>query len=312
MKLRVALQIDHPTTLNPRGDSTLVMAREAQRRGYELFFYTPDNLTLQGASITAHGHPITLHENPDHFYDLGEPMRLDLSTMHVVLLRQDPPFNMAYLTSTYLLDMLPATTLVVNNPTSVRNYPEKLMPLRWAHFMPPTLVSSDLAEIEAFRREQGEIILKPLYGYGGRAILHLRKDDGNLPALMEMHLQTSKEPLMAQRFLPEVKTEDRRIVLIDGDIAGAIGRIPAQHEIRANLRVGGTAAKVELTKRQHEICEALKPFLKEKGLLFVGLDTIGDYLTEINVTSPTGLVSINTLYNKTLEVDIWNAIESKL
>lgn len=309
--MKIALQMDHPRKLNPRSDSTIVLGLEAQKRGHELFFYTPEKLTLQNGELTANAHPITLSENPENFYTLGAPQRINLATMNVVLLRQDPPFNMAYITSTYLLEMLPKTTLVANNPTSVRNHPEKLLPFMWPQFMPPTLITADLSEIEAFRKEHRDIIIKPVYGHGGRAILRLKEDDGNLAAIVEMHTATSKEPLMVQRFLPEVKTKDCRIFLIDGEFAGAFARIPSETEIRANLRVGGHAEKIDLTSKQKEICEALKPVLKQKNLLFAGLDLIGDFLTEINITSPTGLVPLSVLYNKNLAADIWNVIEAK-
>lgn len=308
----IAFQMDHPQGLNPRGDSTLLLGREAQRRGYNLFFYTPDQLTATGQNLTVNGWRIAFPDTPERHYELLEPTRIPLADMQVVLLRQDPPFNMAYLTSTYLLDMLPKTTLVTNNPSSVRNHPEKLLPLMWPHFMPPTLITADLREIEAFRKEQRDIILKPVYGHGGRAIFRIREDDANLPAFIEMHLASSKEPLMVQRFLPEVKTEDRRIILLDGEVAGIMGRTPGQNEIRANLRVGGAPAKATLTPRQQEICEALKPVLKEKGLLFTGLDVIGDYLTEINITSPTGMIQMNELYGTKLESQFWDAVENRL
>ncbi len=312
MPLNIALQMDHPQGLNPRGDSTLLIGREAQRRGHKLFFYTPEHLTLHNQELIANGYGITLHDDLAHWYDLGAPTRIRLTDMQVVLLRQDPPFNMAYITSTYLLDMLPPSTLVVNTPSSVRNHPEKLLPLGWPQFMPPTLITADITEIEAFRKEQRDIIIKPLYGHGGRAIIRLKEDDGNLPAFIEMHLATTKEPLMVQRFLPEVKTGDRRIILIDGEVAGIMGRIPGENEIRANFRVGGSPAEATLTPRQSEICEALKPVLKQKGLLFTGLDVIGDWLTEINITSPTGMVQMNKLYNLKLEARFWDAVESKL
>ncbi len=310
--MRIAFQMNHPRDLNPRGDSTFLMVREAQKRGYDIHFYTPDVLTLAGGHVTAYTQPLALTDDPVNYYILGEAEHTRLDTMDVVLLRQDPPFNMAYITSTYLLEMLPKKTFVTNNPASVRNNPEKLMPLMWPHFMPPTLITADIREMEEFRREHHDIIIKPLYGHGGRAILHVREDDGNLPAMVEMHLANSKEPLMVQRFLPEVKTEDRRIILFDGDVKGVLGRIPSEHEIRANFRTGGSPARAELTPRQREICDTIKPILKEKGLLFAGLDVIGDYLTEINITSPTGFVQANAMYGTTLEADFWNTVESHL
>lgn len=311
-KLRVAFQMDHPRDLNPHGDSTLVLGREAKKRDHECFFYTPQHLTWNKGRVTASAHPIIFHNDVNDYYELSEAASIDLASMNVVWLRQDPPFNMAYISTTYLLEMLPATTLVVNSPASVRNHPEKLLPFAWPQFMPPTLVTSDIQQIEAFRKEHKDIIIKPVYGHGGRAILHLKPEDGNLASILEMHHATSKEPLMVQRFLPEVKTQDRRIILIDGEFAGIFGRIPAENEIRANMRVGGAPARAELTPRQKEICEALKPTLKAKGLVFVGLDVIGDYLTEINITSPTGLVQIQQLYGTNPAEQLWDAIEAKM
>lgn len=312
MSLRLAIQMDPVAGINPRSDSTLLLGIEACRRGYEVFYYTPERLTYTHGKITARAHAITFFADPTRYYALGDALTLDLRTVDVVLLRQDPPFNMAYITTTHILEHLQPEVLVVNDPASVRKHPEKLFPLQWREFMPPTLVTADLAEIEEFRREHNDIIIKPLYGYGGRSVLRLKPGDENLATLMEMHLTTSNEPLMVQPFLPEVKTSDKRIVLIDGKVGGVLGRIPAEGEIRANMRVGGTPAKADLTKKQHEICEALGPVLRDKGLILVGLDVIGDYLTEINLTSPTGLVALNTLYGTRLETDVWDAIESRL
>lgn len=312
MVIRVAIQMDEIKSINPRSDSTLLLGIEACTRGHEVFYYTPDKLTYHDGMIRARAHPIKFFDDVEHYYELGEAFTLDLRTMDVVLLRQDPPFDMNYLTTTYLLEMLAPKTLVVNDPASVRNHPEKLFPTLLREFMPPTLISADLQEIEAFYAQHKDIILKPLYGYGGRAILHLKAGDDNFNAITEMLFAGSKEPIIAQRFLPEVKSEDRRIILIDGEVAGVVGRVPAFGDIRANMRVGGTAVKAELSKKQHEICEALRQPLKEKGLIFVGLDVIGDWLTEINITSPTTLRAANKLSGTRLERDIWDAIERKL
>ncbi len=312
MTLRIAIQMDEIKSINPRSDSTLLLGIEACARGHEVFYYTPDKLTYHDGEIRARAHPIKFFDNVEHYYEMGESFSLDLRTMDVVLLRQDPPFDMTYLTTTYLLEQLAPKTLVVNNPASVRNHPEKLFPTLLREFMPPTLISSDIQEIEAFYAQHKDIILKPLYGYGGRAILHLKDGDDNFNAITEMLFAGSKEPIIAQRFLPEVKSEDRRIILIDGEVAGVVGRIPASGNIRANMRVGGTAVKVDLTKKQQEICEALRQPLKDKGLIFVGLDVIGDWLTEINITSPTTLRAANKLSGTKLESDIWNTIEGKL
>lgn len=310
--MRIAIQMDPLDSINPAGDSTLRIAQEAQNRGYELFCYTPDTLSMNGRKIIAHAQSLNIQLGNDPFYSVGKKEHLELATMDVVLLRQDPPFDMGYITSTYILEQLPQTTRVFNHPEFVRNLPEKIFPLQFEAFCPPTLISSDLQVLENFYAEHKEIILKPLYGYGGRSVILLREGDGNLPALLEMHTSTSNEPILAQKFLPEVRDQDRRIILIDGEIAGVVGRIPAEGEIRANFRVGGSAAKAHLTKRQHEICEAVKPVLKEKDLLFVGLDVIGDYLTEINITSPTGMAQINQLEGIKCEALFWDALESKL
>jgi len=312
MTLKVAIQMDPVAGINPRTDSTLLLGIEACRREHELYYYTPEKLSYTGGKITARGNRIEFFADHDHYYKLGESLTIDLRTMDVVLLRQDPPFNMAYITTTHILEHLAPKTLVVNDPASVRNHPEKLFPLQLRQFMPPTLVTADIAEIEHFRNEHKDIIVKPLYGHGGRSVLRLKEDDDNLATLMEMHLSTSLEPLMIQPFLPEVKTGDRRIILIDGRVGGVMGRIPAEHEIRANFRVGGSAAKAELTPKQREICETLGRMLREKGLLFVGLDVIGDYLTEINITSPTGMVQMNKLNGTKLEAELWDAIEGRV
>jgi len=312
MQLKIAIQMDAVDTLNPHSDSTLLLGFEACRRGYEVFYYTPDKLTYRDGKITARAHPAKFFDNPEYYYELGEEFLLDLRSLDVVLLRQDPPFDMTYLTTTYLLEQLTPDVLVVNDPASVRNHPEKIFPTILHEFMPPTLISADEKAIGEFYYEHKDIILKPLYGYGGRSILHLKSGDDNFKPLMEMLFAKNKEPIIAQKFLPEVASEDKRIVLIDGEIGGAVGRVPATGEIRANMRVGGAAIKAEPTIKQLEICEALRQPLKDKGLIFVGLDVIGDWLTEINITSPTTLRAINRLSDTHLERDIWNAIESKL
>jgi len=312
MTRRVAIQMDPIASINPRGDSTLLLGLEAQRRGYTIYCYTPDKLTYRHGKVTARSHQVTLHQNPEHYYDLGEAIELELDRVDVVLLRQDPPFDMAYITTTHILEQLHPRPLVVNNPASVRNHPEKLFPLLFRQYMPVTLVTADVNDIEHFRNQYKDIVIKPLYGYGGRSILRLKEGDDNFHALMETQFAHSKEPLMVQPFLPEVKTGDRRIILIDGDISGVMGRIPAEHEIRANFRVGGSPAKAELTLKQREICEALGPVLQEKGLVFAGIDVIGDYLTEINLTSPTGMVQMNKLYDIKLESLFWDAVEARL
>lgn len=309
MTLRVAIQMDALSSINPKSDSTLLLAREAQARGHELFYYTPDTLTYREGTVTARGHKVQFVEG-EAFYRLGDEWHEPLHDMDVVLLRQDPPFDMTYLTTTYLLEQLQPDVLVVNNPVAVRNFPEKIFPTLMEDFMPPTLISADMRAIEDFRKDYEDIIIKPLYGYGGRAILRVKPDDQNFHALMEMHFSTSKEPIMVQRFLPEVATGDLRIILIDGEVAGVVGRIPASDDIRANFRVGGTAAKVELTRRQREMCDELGDTLRETGIIFAGVDMIGDYLTEINITSPTGMAPINQLNNTKLEAMFWDSINN--
>ncbi len=297
-------------SIKPQTDSTLLLGLEAQKRSYELFYYTPHTLSWSNGAVTARAQRITLYDGHEHYYDLqGDPETTDLKSMDVILLRQDPPFNIGYITTTYLLEKLHPKPFVVNNPRSVRDFPEKLLPLLFQQYMPPTLISADRQEIDAFRQEHQDIVLKPLYGYAGHKIFRVRINDVDFEAMLDKAFTAYPEPWIAQRFLPEVKTGDRRIILIDGEIGGIMARIPAEHEFRANFRVGGTAAKAELTAKQHEICTAMGPLLKEKGLIFAGLDIIGDWLTEVNITSPTGLPAMNRVNSTKLEVDIWDAIE---
>lgn len=312
MALRVALQMDPLSGINPNSDSTLLIAREAQSRGHDIFYYTPEHLTYREGSILARGRKVQFLDSHENFHTLGEPWHEPLHDMDVVLLRQDPPFHMTYLSTTYLLEQLQGEVLVVNNPAAVRNFPEKIFPTLLEHYMPPTLITADVRAIEEFRRDMNDIIIKPLYGYGGRSIFRIKPDDQNFNALMEMTFADSKEPVMVQKFLPEVATEDRRIIMIDGEVAGAIGRIPAQDDIRANMRVGGVPVKVELTPKQYAMCEELGEVLREEGLIFVGVDVIGDYLTEINTTSPTGIAAVNSLYHVKLEKNYWDVVESYL
>lgn len=327
MALRVAIQADHPAGWNPKTDSTLRLGREAEARGFELFFYEPKHLSLrENGQVSAWGAPISFPIGDGAWHRLGDMQTLDLRTMDVVLMRQDPPFDMAYITATHILEMLtlpPSPTLpregggrkapfVTNNPAAVRNHPEKIFPLLFSQFMPPTLISADRAAITAFQAEHQDIILKPLYGYAGNAVFHLKPGDGNLSALFDLYFSQRNEPLIAQKFLPEVTTQDRRIILIDGEVAGVMGRIPAAGEHRANFRVGGSPAAAELTPRQREICDALGPELRARGLLLAGLDCIGDYLTEINITSPTGFPGMHALYGIALEKNFWDAVEKKL
>jgi len=250
-------------------------------------------------------------EKGAHF-EFGEAVQLDLASADVVLMRQDPPFDMAYITATHLLEHIHPKTLVVNDPASVRNAPEKLLVTHFPELMPPTLITADPGQIKAFRQRHGDIIIKPLFGNGGAGVFHLRPDDSNLNALIEMFTERSREPVMVQRYVPEVRKGDKRIILVDGEPKGAINRVPAEGEARSNLHVGGKAEKTPLTARDREICAAIGPTLKKQGLIFVGIDVIGDYLTEINVTSPTGLQEVNRFEGSKLEADIWDAIEAKL
>ena len=305
----VAVQMDHVSSINITGDSTFAMSLEAQARGYNLFHYTPNRLSMRDGKIIATVEPMTLRDVKGDHYTLGEPERIDLSTMDVVLLRQDPPFDMAYITSTHLLERIHPKTLVVNDPASVRNAPEKLFVTHFDKVMPPTLITADPRALREFRDEHQDIIIKPLFGNGGAGVFRLKPGDENFASLLEMFSQRSREPVIAQRYLPEVRQGDKRIILIDGKAAGVVNRVPAAGEARSNMHVGGKAVKETLTRRDVEICETIGPELAKRGLIFVGIDVIGDYLTEINVTSPTGLQQINRFDGVSLEAQIWDRIE---
>jgi glutathione synthase len=312
MGLAVAIQMDPIHTINIDADSTFALALEAQARGHVLFHYLPSALTLRGGRLLTKGRSLEVFRQYGAHHKFGPDQELDLGAMDVILMRQDPPFDMAYITATHLLELLPPEgPLVVNDPASVRNAPEKLFVLKFKELMPPTLLSLDAAEIRAFWAEHGDIILKPLFGNGGAGIVHLRPGDDNLNSLLEMYAQMYREPVMVQRYIPEVRQGDKRIVLIDGEAAGGVLRVPAEGEARANLHVGGRAEKTELTPREKEICAAIGPTLKAQGLIFVGIDVIGDYITEINVTSPTGIQEIGRLNNDNLAAKIWDAIEAR-
>lgn len=312
MGLAVAIQMDPIETVNIDADTSFVLAIEAQARGYALYHYLPAHLTLRDGRLRARGRRLEVRRELGRHYSLGAFQTLDLATMDVILMRQDPPFDMAYITATHLLEHVHPATLVVNDPASVRNAPEKLFVTRFEGLMPPTLITSDRAEIAAFREEHEDIILKPLFGNGGAGVFRVTPDDENLNALLEMFTLLYREPLIVQRYVPEVRTGDKRIILVEGEPVGAVLRVPAKGEARANLHVGGVAVKAELTSREREICAAIGPTLREQGLLFVGIDVIGDYLTEINVTSPTGIQEINRLDGANLEAPVWDAIEARL
>ena len=312
MNLKVAIQMDHVSTIDIAGDSTFVMGLEAERRGHQLYHYTPSNLAMLDGRVIAKMQPMTLRREPGNHFALGDTVAVELADMDVVLLRQDPPFDMAYITTTHLLERVYPNTLVVNNPGEVRNAPEKLFVTEFADFMPPTLISSDPALISAFRDEHQDIILKPLYGNGGAGVFHLAPGDENMNSLLEMFADRNREPLIAQAYLKDVRKGDKRIILIDGKPAGATNRVPQKGEARSNMHVGGLAEKTDLTTRDRDICAAIGPALKKRGMIFVGIDVIGGFMTEINVTSPTGLQEVNAFEDVCLEVDIWDAIESKL
>jgi glutathione synthase len=312
MSLAVAIQMDPLEGVNIDADTTFALALEAQGRGHGLYHYLPRDLHYRNGRVLAKARPFEVRRVKGDHVTLGAPEQIDLAAMDVVLMRQDPPFNLAYISTTHLLDRIHPSTLVVNDPTSVRNSPEKLFVTQFQELMPPTLITYDLDEIRAFRREHGDIIVKPIYGNGGAGVFHIRPDDTNLASLIELFRTYLNEPLMAQRYLPEIRRGDKRIILINGKPAGAVNRVPAQDETRANLHVGGRAEKSELTKRDHEICEALGPALERSGLILVGIDVIGDYLTEINVTSPTGVQEIDRFDGTNLSARVWDVIESRV
>ncbi len=289
MSLKVAVQMDPVEGINIETDSSFLMMMEAQSRGHRLWIYTPDRLSLEEGRVRARARPATLRAVKGDHVTLGEPVLLDLADeIDVVLMRQDPPFDMAYITATHFLDKVHPKVLVVNNPTEVRNAPEKLFVTDFPGVQPPTLITSDIDAIYDFRERHGDMVLKPLYGGGGSGVVRLKADDPNLDALLELHAMISREQVIAQKFIPAVSKGDKRVLLVDGEPVGAINRIPAEGQVRSNLARGGRAAAVELTARDLELCAIIGPELKRRGLLFVGIDVIGDYLTEINVTSPTG------------------------
>lgn len=311
--LQVAFQMDPMEGINIDGDSTFVLMLEAQARGYTLWHYLAEDLSYKDGAVYAAARKVRVQrEKGNYFSVLSDTVNLNLREVDVVWMRQDPPFDMSYITATHLLDLIADDTLVVNNPAEVRNAPEKLFVAHFKSLMPPTLITRSEDEVKAFRAEHGEIIVKPLYGNGGAGVFHLTASDSNLGSLMEMFLESSREPVMVQKFLPEVRLGDKRIILIDGEAVGAINRVPAKGEVRSNMVAGGTAVHSSLTAREQEICDTIGPDLKKRGLIFVGIDVIGDWLTEINVTSPTGLQSINRFDDVKLEANIWDAVESKL
>ncbi|UIJ45104.1 glutathione synthase [Sphingomonas cannabina] len=314
MGLSVAVQMDPLESINIAGDSTFALMLSAQARGHRLFHYAAEDLNYADGHVWTEAHPVTVQRVEGDHFRFGEPVRLDLGDQaDVVLMRQDPPFDLGYITATHLLERISDRTLVVNDPASVRNAPEKVWVLDFARFMPPTLVTRSLAEARAFLATHGEIVVKPLHGNGGKAIFKVGRDGANLASLIEVFNTAYREPHMLQAFLPGVAKGDKRIVLVDGEVAGAVNRIPGEGEIRSNLAVGGKAAKTELTPKEQEICAALGPELKRRGLIFVGIDVIGgEWLTEINVTSPTGIVAIDRFNGTDTGAMIWEAIERRV
>lgn len=309
---QVAIQMDHVASIDIAGDSSFVMGLEAQRRGYRLWHYGPEDLSYVEGRVLARAQEMELRREVGNHFSLSAETTIDLGDIDVVLMRQDPPFDMSYISATHLLDLVHPETLVVNDPSEVRNAPEKLFMLKYPDLLAPTMISRDPRAIRDFREQHKDIIVKPLFGNGGAGVFHIAPGDENLNSLLEMFAGINREPLMVQRYLPEVRAGDKRIILIDGVAVGGTNRVPQVGEARSNMHVGGRAEKTSLTKREQEICEAIGPDLKARGMIFVGIDVIGGYLTEINVTSPTGLQEVNAFDDVCLESDIWDAIETRL
>jgi glutathione synthase len=311
MRLNVAVQMDPIERINIRGDSTFALLLEAQKRAHALSYYTPDRMALRDGKVSATVRPLVVRDAAGDHFTLGEPRHVDLLSFDVVLLRQDPPFDLAYISSTHMLDRIHPKTLVVNDPSHVRNAPEKIFVTEFPDLMPPTLITRDLDAIKAFRTEHGDIVMKPLYGKGGEAVFLLAREDLNFGSLYDLFASMFREPWVIQKFLPAVKEGDKRIILVDGEYAGAVNRVPAPDDLRSNMVRGGVPAATELTERERHICERLGPALRERGLIFVGIDVIGDFLTEINVTSPTGIRSVKNLGGADIAAMIWDVIEAK-
>jgi glutathione synthase len=311
MKLKVAVQMDPIARINVRGDSTFALLLEAQKRGYALSYYTPEQLSQRGTDLIATVQPLTVRDDEGDHFTLGEATRVNLETFDVILLRQDPPFDLAYITTTHMLERIHPRTLVVNDPAAVRNAPEKVFVMEFADLMPPTLISRDKDEINAFRAEHGDVVMKPLYGHGGAAVFRITPNDMNFGSLYDLFATTFREPWVIQRFLPEVKHGDKRIILVDGEFAGAVNRVPAQDDLRSNMVRGGAAQSTGLSPREQEICSRLGPALRARGLLFVGIDVIDGWLTEINVTSPTGIRAIARLGGPDIAPRIWDVIAAR-
>jgi glutathione synthase len=311
MPFSVAIQMDHISTISIAGDTTFALALEAQRRCHALWHYTPNQLSQRGGRAVATVQALTVRDREGDHFSLGTPEAVDLAAMDVVLLRQDPPFDMHYITTTHILERIHPKTLVVNDPAWVRNSPEKIFVTEFPDLMPETLITRDPAQVDAFRSEHGDIIVKPLYGNGGAGIFHLQEADRNLASLLELFMQMSREPFIVQRYLKEVRGGDKRIILIEGEPVGAINRVPAEHDSRSNMHVGGRAEPTEITTREREICARIGPALRERGFVLVGIDVIGGYLTEINVTSPTGIREVKRFGGADIASLFWDAVEAR-
>ncbi len=312
MRLKTGVQMDPIERINIQGNSTFALLLEAQSRRHNIFYYTPGDLFIRDGRVFAEGHELRVEDGHGAHYDLGAKQTIALQELDTVLLRQDPPFDMAYVTTTHILDHIHPKTLVVNDPASVRNAPEKLFVTDFPELMPPTLITRSLDAVNAFRAEFGDIIVKPLYGNGGAAVFRIRPDDTNTGSLVELFQTVFREPFVVQRYLQEVRQGDKRIILVEGKPVGAINRVPAANETRSNMHVGGRPEATELTAREREICEAIGPELKRRGLIFVGIDVIGDYLTEINVTSPTGIREVKRFGGPDIAALIWDAVEERV
>jgi glutathione synthase len=311
MSLKIAVQMDPIERINIRGDSTFALLLEAQKRGHSIAYYTPDRLALRGSEVFATVRPLAVRDQEGDHFNLGEPQRRALAEFDVILLRQDPPFDLAYITTTHLLERIHPRTLVVNDPAQVRNAPEKMYVMEFSDLMPPTLITRDLAEIKSFRAEHGDIVMKPLYGKGGEAVFRLAGEDLNFGSLYDLFSVTFREQWVIQKFLPAVKNGDKRIILVDGEFAGAVNRVPAPDDLRSNMVRGGTPKETDLTAREREICARIGPSLRKRGLIFVGIDVIDGFLTEINVTSPTGIRAVKNLGGPDVAAMIWDKIEQK-
>ena len=311
MDTKIAIQMDNIENLDISFDSSFLIGLEGQKRGYKLFYYNPCDLFYNEGIIQARGYYVKLFEdNKNYFKYLTDKILVNINNFKFVFIRQDPPFDMNYITSTYLLDFVGESTIVINNPTSIRNFSEKISPFKFKKFMPPTIISQDIKVLKDFLIKHEDIITKPLYGNGGVGIFRSTIKDGTIQGI-DQNLDILDEPIMAQKYIPEIKEGDRRIILIDGDYVGSVSRMPMKNSIKANFHAGGTAKKVDLIRRDELICKELSKTLKEKDLFFVGIDVIGDYLTEINVTSPTGIKQINALNNVNLEKIFWDKLETK-